>query len=103
MALKLKWTIAIAAFCIGAIALAQYEIKEADRKDDCASKGRVSKHQTIFEKGVCWAVLDKDTVLPWENAVDLMMFSYTVRQTSQPSIVEAERERTILKPGKGRK
>ena len=95
---QVKWMAAIALFGVAAIALTQYEIREANLKDDCVSKGKISKHQTIFEKGPCWAVLDKDTVLPWENAVDLMMFSYTVRQTNQPSIVEAERERAILKP-----
>ena len=100
---QVKWMIAIALFGLAAIALAQYQLREADRKDDCASKGRISKHQTIFEKGICWAVLDKGTVLPWENAVDLMMFSYTVRQTSQPQLVESEREKVLLKQSKGRK
>lgn len=95
--------IAIAVFGVAALALAQYEIREADRKDECISKGRISKHQTIYEKGTCWAVLDKDTVLPWENAVDLMMFSYTVRRTSQPDPVELEREKVLLKQSKGRK
>ena len=92
---------AITLFCLASIALAQYEIREADLKDDCMSKGKISKHQTIFEKGTCWAVLDKDTVLPWENAVDLMMFSYTVRRTSQPDPVELEREKVLLKQSKG--
>ena len=98
-----KWMAAIALFGVASIALAQYQLREADRKDDCASKGRISKHQTIFEKGTCWAVLDKDTVLPWENAVDLMMFSYTVKRTSQPDPVELEREKVLLKQSKGRK
>ena len=94
---------AIALFGVASIALAQYETREADRKDECVSKGRISKHQTIYEKGMCWAVLDKDTALPWENAVDLMMFSYTVRQTSQPQLIELEREKVLLKQSKGRK
>lgn len=86
-------------FCLGSIALAQYEIREADRKDDCVSKGKISRHETVFEKGVCWAVLDKHTTLPWENAVDLMMFSYTARHAAgQVDMVEAEREQVLLKP-----
>ena len=96
---QVKWMAAIALFGVASIALAQYEIREADRKDECVSKGRISKHQTIYEKGTCWAVLDKDTVLPWENAVDLMMFSYTARHAAgQIDMVEAERERTLLNP-----
>ena len=95
--------VVIVVLCGLILGLAQYQIREADRKDECISKGRISKHQTIYEKGTCWAVLDKDTVLPWENAVDLMMFSYTVRQTSQPQLVEPEREKVLLKQPKGRK
>ena len=100
---QVKWMIAIALFGLAAIASAQYQLREADRKDDCVSKGRISKHQTIYEKGTCWAVLDKDTVLPWENAVDLMMFSYTVRRTNQPEPAELEREKVVLTKSKGRK
>lgn len=104
MQTKTKATVAaIVVVCGLVLGLAQYQIREADRKDGCTSKGRISKHQTIYEKGICWAVLDKGTVLPWENAVDLMMFSYTVKRTSQPDPVELEREKVLLKQSKGRK
>ena len=84
---------------------AYFTVKQAEVVDECREKGRRSGFETEYAGRECWVRLDKDTVIPWERGLELMMFNYTARVMKKQENIELAREQVLLGPPshKGRK